>query len=79
MIPRLRKSQTEILKVFEPEVLWPGLPSRESSYNTERRKEGILQGSPLETAFGASEPLNSKFEIELLSPSKGKGAQKKRI
>lgn len=25
------------------------------------------------------EPLNSKFEIELLSPRKGKGAEKKRI
>lgn len=59
LIPRLRKSQTEIPKVSELEVLWPGLPSRESSYNTERRKESILQGSPLETAFGASEPLNS--------------------
>ena len=59
LIPRLRKSQTEIPKVFELEALWPGLPSRESSYNIERRKEGILQGSPLETAFGASEPLNS--------------------
>ena len=41
LIPRLRKSQTEIPKVFELEALWPGLPSRESSYNTERRKEGI--------------------------------------
>ena len=59
LIPRLRKSQTEIPKVSELEVLWPGLPSRESSYNIERRKEAILQGSPLETAFGASEPLNS--------------------